>query len=102
VFFKRDLSKAPSPELIYRRRAPSDAGGKRKAAAAIIIVAISLIGFSLGGCLGGSGKYIGNKESKIFHKESCSYLPAEDHRVYFSSRDAAISAGYDPCEKCNP
>ena len=50
----------------------------------------------------GSGSYIGNKNSKKFHRSNCSTLPKSENRVYFSSRDAAISAGYSPCKKCGP
>lgn len=46
--------------------------------------------------------YIGNKNSKKFHKPTCSYLPDQNNQVTFSSRDAAISAGYTPCSHCNP
>ncbi|MEA4890740.1 MAG: MBL fold metallo-hydrolase [Clostridiaceae bacterium] len=46
--------------------------------------------------------YIGNKETKKFHKPSCSSLPDEKNRISLSSRDEAINAGYVPCKKCNP
>lgn len=46
---------------------------------------------------------IGNKNSKAFHRESCSHLPKEKNRVYFNSRDEALAAGYhNPCDYCNP
>lgn len=47
-----------------------------------------------------SGQYIGNKNSKKFHRSSCSSLPAEKNRVYFNNREEAISAGYTPCGIC--
>jgi competence protein ComEC len=50
----------------------------------------------------GSHLYIGNKNSKIFHLASCRTLPAEKNRVYFSTREEAINAGYRPCKNCNP
>ena len=50
----------------------------------------------------GSGTYIGNKNSKVFHRSSCSRLPGSKNRVKFSSRDKAISAGYKPCSVCKP
>ena len=50
----------------------------------------------------GSGNYIGNKNSKKFHRASCSSLPDEKNRVYFEARDGAINLGYDPCQRCNP
>ena len=46
--------------------------------------------------------YIGNANSYKFHRESCSYLPADWNQVFFYSREDAINAGYDPCQKCNP
>ena len=49
-----------------------------------------------------SNEYIANKKSHKFHRSSCSYLPDEDNQRIFKSRNAAISAGYDPCEHCNP
>lgn len=58
---------------------------------------------------GGSGtnvtaSYIGNKNTKKFHKASCSSVGKMNasNKVGFNSRSAAISAGYDPCKKCNP
>lgn len=46
--------------------------------------------------------YIGNLNSKKFHAESCSSLPAEHNRITFSSRAAAVDAGYSPCGTCKP
>ena len=46
--------------------------------------------------------YIGNKNSKKFHTEECSSLPAESNRVYFETREEAISLGYGPCGSCKP
>ena len=50
----------------------------------------------------GSGQYIGNKNTKKFHRTSCHTLPKESNRVYFKSRDKAVSSGYAPCKNCNP
>jgi competence protein ComEC len=51
----------------------------------------------------GSGtKYIGNKNSKVFHLPTCHTLPAAKNQVYFSSRDYAIAKGYRPCKNCDP
>lgn len=49
-----------------------------------------------------AGAYIGNLNSKKFHVPTCGSLPDEDNRIYFSTRDAAVSAGYSPCGNCNP
>ena len=46
--------------------------------------------------------YIGNINSLKFHAPSCRTLPAEHNRVSFASRQAAVSAGYDPCGNCKP
>ena len=46
--------------------------------------------------------YIGNKNSKIFHYNSCSGLPKEKNRIYFSNRSDAVIAGYRACQRCNP
>ncbi len=46
---------------------------------------------------------IGNKNSKVFHRPSCSRLPKEKNRVIFNNRDEALATGYDnPCDYCNP
>jgi len=44
--------------------------------------------------------YIGNKNSRKFHRPTCSGLPAEQNRVRLDSYDTAISEGYDPCGIC--
>jgi competence protein ComEC len=49
-----------------------------------------------------ASSYIGNKNTKKFHKPTCSSLPAEHNRVYFDSRDKAVGDGYVPCKRCNP
>ncbi|MGN0774392.1 MAG: Ada metal-binding domain-containing protein [Candidatus Ventricola sp.] len=49
-----------------------------------------------------SGQYIGNRNTKKFHRPSCHTLPKESNRVYFSSREKAVSSGYVPCKNCNP
>ena len=47
-------------------------------------------------------EYIGNRKSKKFHVTSCRTLPKESNRTYFSSREDAVNAGYDPCGNCHP
>ncbi len=49
-----------------------------------------------------SAVYIGNRNSRILHTETCSSLPKEENRVYFNSRDTAVQQGYTPCSKCTP
>lgn len=46
--------------------------------------------------------YIGNKNSKKFHRPDCHTLPKESNRVYLTSREEAISEGFSPCGQCNP
>lgn len=46
--------------------------------------------------------YIGNANSKKFHRLTCATLPQEQNRVYFTDRASAVAAGYDPCGNCNP
>lgn len=50
------------------------------------------------------GNYIGNSNTKVFHKTSCSYVSkiSSSHKRYFSSREAAINAGYRACQRCYP
>ncbi len=51
-----------------------------------------------------SGSYIGNSNSGKFHEITCKWgqKTAEHNRVYFNSRNDAISQGYMPCKVCNP
>ena len=46
--------------------------------------------------------YIGNKNSKKFHRTSCHTLPAEKNRVLFGSREEAVQSGHSPCGNCKP
>lgn len=46
-------------------------------------------------------EYIGNKKSKTFHLPTCASLPTEKNRVSFSTRDAALDAGFTPCKNCD-
>lgn len=43
---------------------------------------------------------IGNKNTKIVHSKSCSYLPKEENRIKFSSLEEALEDGYRPHENC--
>lgn len=46
--------------------------------------------------------YIGNKNSDIFHTQSCTYISRmnNSNKIYFNSYDEAISFGMRPCKKC--
>jgi hypothetical protein len=50
------------------------------------------------------GGYIANSNSGKFHVASCKWVGemSEEHKVYYSSREDAIKAGYVPCKVCNP
>ncbi len=45
-------------------------------------------------------EYIGNKNSKKFHRPNCRTLPAEKNRVPLTSYEDAINSGYTPCGNC--
>jgi hypothetical protein len=51
-----------------------------------------------------STSYIGNKNSKIFHVSTCSYVSRmkSSNKVSLNSRSTAISSGYTPCKVCKP
>lgn len=48
--------------------------------------------------------YVGNSNTRKFHRDSCSSARkiSPSNRVSLSSREAALSAGYVPCKRCNP
>jgi len=46
--------------------------------------------------------YIGNINTEVFHRPSCSYLPYPENRIRFETRDEAVDAGYRPCLHCEP
>ncbi len=48
----------------------------------------------------GETDYIGNLNSKVYHDEGCSSLPAEQNQIHFASREEAESEGYTPCGRC--
>ncbi len=49
-------------------------------------------------------KYCANKNSKVFHKISCSSVSKikSENRVYYSDSSELISKGYSPCQRCSP
>lgn len=48
--------------------------------------------------------FIGNKSSRKFHKDKCSYVYRmnESNKVFFRDKDQAIGGGYVPCKVCRP
>ncbi|SMC67537.1 Ada metal-binding domain-containing protein [Sporomusa malonica] len=51
-----------------------------------------------------STAYIGASTTGKFHYTDCNRAQRiqDDHRIYFSSRDEAVNAGYMPCKVCKP
>lgn len=49
-----------------------------------------------------SASYIANTATGKFHRSTCSYLPEEQNRAYYSSAEEARAAGYSPCGHCHP
>ena len=52
--------------------------------------------------LAGDGPYSGNRESKVFHKQTCRYYGCGACSARFQTREEAIRAGYRPCGTCKP
>ncbi len=46
--------------------------------------------------------YIGNLNTKTFHLPTCSSLPKEENRIYFTTLDEALTAEYQTCGRCQP
>lgn len=48
--------------------------------------------------------YVASANSDKFHEPSCSYAQKikDYNKIYFSSREEAINAGYEPCGVCYP
>jgi len=48
--------------------------------------------------------YVGNRNTKKFHHESCnSALEIKpSNRVHIETREEAVNNGYVPCKRCNP
>jgi hypothetical protein len=47
-------------------------------------------------------RYIGNCSNMKLHLPTCRVLPDPKNRIAFSSREAALAAGYSPCNICRP
>jgi len=50
------------------------------------------------------GSYLANSDTKVYHYPSCAWAQRinPENRIWFSNPNEARSAGYRPCEKCNP
>lgn len=51
-----------------------------------------------------SYQYVGNKNSYIFHLAECGSVKTtkDKNKVYFYTREEAVSLGYSPCKACTP
>ncbi|MDO4941242.1 MAG: MBL fold metallo-hydrolase [Lachnospiraceae bacterium] len=49
---------------------------------------------------GSEEKVIGNRQTKVYHAQDESNLPAEKNRIYFDSVKDAEQQGYRACERC--
>jgi len=67
--------------------------------AAIGVLALALAGAA---ALAQGLVYHGNVSSHIFHRPGCRYYTCGACSAVFSSREAAIKAGYRPCKVCKP
>lgn len=45
-------------------------------------------------------RYSGNVKTLKFHNEQCKFFNCRDCTKYFTSREAAMKAGYKACGKC--
>ena len=73
----------------------------------VIVVAVFLIVFMHSLSLPEPDKVLGNSTTKIFHVLDCKNIrtgsePEDVQMLLFDNRDAAIKAGYKPCEVCDP
>ena len=48
--------------------------------------------------------YVGNRNTRKFHHDSCSSVAQmkPSNRVYIQTREEAINSGYVPCQRCHP
>lgn len=51
-----------------------------------------------------SKKYVGNRNTKKFHRLSCRDVKRmkKSNKVYFSTRKKAVKARYKACKHCHP
>lgn len=43
-----------------------------------------------------TGRFIGNRSTRVYHDGDDGHLPAEEHRVYFETEEEAEALGYRP------
>ena len=70
------------------------------------ILLILALCFFCSGMLSAANTYdfIGNKKSKVYHKNTCWHIKQmnNDNIVYFDSAYEAKKEGYEPCGHCKP
>lgn len=50
----------------------------------------------------GSGGYLGNTQSQVFHRLSCRYATCKNCTMSFKTREEAVASGYRPGGCCKP
>lgn len=73
----------------------------------VAIILVTLMLFAVGcdkddSSNDGPSYYIGNRQSSVYHRPDCSYLPASQNRVTLNSCGDAQAQGYTPCGHCKP
>lgn len=78
----------------------------RRVSVSLIVVTfiLSLATFTLGIDNVLATSYVGASTTGKFHYTDCRWANKirADHRVFFSSREEALDAGYVPCKVCRP
>ena len=46
--------------------------------------------------------FIANLRTALFHRTTCYSIPEPHNRVYFATREEALSAGNNACRRCKP
>ena len=73
----------------------------RKQSAIILLTLVTLL-ITMSTVL--ASTYVGSAKSDKFHYPGCRYVRQiyDENKIYFSSRDEALNAGYIPCKVCRP
>jgi hypothetical protein len=67
------------------------------------VMAACLLLLAVGGAVAlAQVAFHGNVKTHIFHRSGCRYYNCGACSAVFDSRDAAIKAGFRPCQVCNP
>lgn len=51
-----------------------------------------------------NNEFVGNKNSKVFHKSGCTATKhmSDKNKISTNNKSELINYGYKPCKKCNP